>query len=497
MTKSNLQFISFEKQSGAALLILLALIAIATGAFLVNTFGASAQQEDRDRRTEAALAQAKEALIYYAASYADTDPGNVPGYLPCPDDGSNSEGTQATATCAARDVSALGRLPWKTLGLPALRDGSQECLWYAVSGNYKSNVNKTYLMNWDTNGLITVRGPGGDVVALGNTPSGAVGVIFAPGLAIAGQTRADAAPSICGGNSTAANYLDSFGGFNNAVLAGGANVISTVTAAAAVPGAFNDRLIFITAKDIFDAIERRLHADPTVTPTTPPTLVSFSTLLGNVVRRSAECIAGYPARNNRYASDDDRRLPWTTDHPLTGGNYGSDDNYLDRNNRYFGRTPRDVGTASNSRSKDLTNNSNSGNYLLSTANCPAGWGAVQPWWQNWKDHIFYAVSEDFAPNGASTNTNCGACVRVIAPGPDPEYAGIVFFAGKRLAAQDRRNNFSSSNSTAKGQIDNYLESENATASTNVMGIYRTGAESSVFNDVLYCINENLTVIQCP
>ena len=492
MPKSSYESLSFARQTGAALLILLALIAIATGAFLVNTFGASAQQMDRERRTEAALAQAKEALIQYAASYADTTPGNVPGYLPCPDDGSSSEGTQATTTCAARDVSNLGKLPWKTLGLPALRDGSQECLWYAVSGNYKANFNKTYLMNWDTNGLITVRGPAGDVVALGNTPSGAVAVVFAPGLAIAGQTRADAAPSICGGNYIAANYLDSSGGFNNAVLTGGANVISTVTAAAAVPGAFNDRLIFITARDIFDAIERRQHVDPT--NVAGPRL-SFSAVLNKIAQRTAECIALYPARNAGFIGNVDRRLPWSTGQPLAANNYGLPANYDDVNgvSRFFGRIPRIT-----DQSRTTTANSMAGPPYawLAETNC-AGWTNVQPWWENWKDHIFYAVSEDFAPDGDDDDTDCGDCVRVIAPGPYPEYAGIVFFAGKRLAAQDRNNNFGSSNSAEKGQIGNYLELENATASTDGRGIYRTGAESSVFNDVLYCINEDLTVIQCP
>ena len=143
--RSVLQTGSVGKQSGFFLLILLTLIAIISGAFLVKIFGTSAQKASRDSRTEAALAQAKEALIFYAASYADTH-------------GTSGEGTPATASsaCTLKDVTALGRLPWKTLGLPDLRDGNQECLWYAVSGNFKANVNKTDLMNWDTNGLITV-----------------------------------------------------------------------------------------------------------------------------------------------------------------------------------------------------------------------------------------------------------------------------------------------------------------------------------------------------
>jgi hypothetical protein len=35
----------------------------------------------------------------------------------------------------------MGRLPRKTPGLDALKDGSGECLWYAVSGTYKNSLN--------------------------------------------------------------------------------------------------------------------------------------------------------------------------------------------------------------------------------------------------------------------------------------------------------------------------------------------------------------------
>ena len=52
----------------------------------------------------------------------------------------------AEATCGslAGNVGQdqrLGRLPWKTLGLPDLRDGYAERLWYAVSTRYKGLLN--------------------------------------------------------------------------------------------------------------------------------------------------------------------------------------------------------------------------------------------------------------------------------------------------------------------------------------------------------------------
>ena len=49
----------------------------------------------------------------------------------------------------------IGRLPWKTFGLPDLRDGSGERLWYALSPNFRDNPSVSPL-NSDTRGSITV-----------------------------------------------------------------------------------------------------------------------------------------------------------------------------------------------------------------------------------------------------------------------------------------------------------------------------------------------------
>lgn len=480
------------RQSGAALLIVLAVIAIMTGAVLVHTFGVSAQQEQRARRTEASLSQAKEALIFYAASYADTHPGEVLGYLPCPDTATTAmyEGTPNTSStdCTLKDVTALGRLPWRTLGLPDLRDGNGECLWYAVSGNFKGNLNKTDLMNWDTNGLITVLAADGSIVAAGSTPSGAVAVIFSPGPAIGNQSRTGLpATPVCGGNYIATNYLDAAAGSNNATLTGMPNRVDTFVMGTA-SNSFNDRLMFITAKDIFDAVERRQHVDPE----NPSARVSFANLMKTITRRTAECIAAYPRENRDHIGDYDRRMPWTTDHPFGSDNYGPAVNYDDEDNHYFGRTPWRV-----DRSKNDTDNEMSGTTLFSTTLCPA-WSQVDPWWRNWKDHFFYTVSRDFAPDGDDTNTNCGDCVSVNGS----EYASVVFFGGKRLPGQNRNNDLASSISTAKSNVANYLESDNATEpgtpdGRSGRGNYRAMAEDSTFNDVLYCIRQDLSVIECP
>jgi type II secretory pathway pseudopilin PulG len=247
-----------QRQRGAAFIIMLVILIMGVAAFLVSSLNSSALQIKRDAVTADALAQAKDALIGYAVTYGDTHSNKAFGYLPCPDSGAN-EGT-AAGSCGSKNVSMLGRLPWKTLGLPALRDGNGECLWYAVSGTYKNNP-KTDLMNWDNNGLFQVFAAIGVILA-GQTPdTNAVAVIFAPGVALGGQgqNRApDGTAPICGGNYTASNYLDNDIAIsaNNAAPSSVANAISQFFTSGATTN-INDRVIFITKSDIFSAIKKR------------------------------------------------------------------------------------------------------------------------------------------------------------------------------------------------------------------------------------------------
>ena len=77
--------------------------------------------------------------------------------------------------------SELGRLPWRTLGLPDPRDGSGERLWYAVSRDYSRNPAGAPPLNSDTPGPLTVTGtaPANDVIA----------IVFAPGAVVGNQPQ--------------------------------------------------------------------------------------------------------------------------------------------------------------------------------------------------------------------------------------------------------------------------------------------------------------------
>jgi hypothetical protein len=66
------------------------------------------------------------------------------------------------------------------------------------------------------------------------------------------------------------------------------------------------------------------------------------------------------------------------------------------------------------------------------------------------------------------------------------------FSGQTLADQSR--------TTTGDRLDfsNYLEGRNFTNGSNSSGNsdYQSGAETGSFNDVLYCINPDLTVTPC-
>jgi type II secretory pathway pseudopilin PulG len=211
-----------NQQSGIALIVVLVLVGLLIGTLVIGFTGDLARQNRKQQQTTEALAKAKEALIGYAAK----DP-NKPGVLPCPD--SNNDGS-ADSPCGAIGVTAIGRLPWRTLRLSDLRDGSGECLWYAVSANFKdSGTSAPAIVNSDSPGTLVINDAPGDLVL--------------------GQDRTPSSTTVCGGNTTAANYLE--GGNQN-----GAATNIFVTAQAT--NTFNDKLLPITSNELFSVVEMRV-----------------------------------------------------------------------------------------------------------------------------------------------------------------------------------------------------------------------------------------------
>lgn len=214
----------------------------------------------------AALTQARDALLGFAAVYRDfSHPNEVYGYLPCPDMDNNGAGgiggvASTAPACPNKDISTAGRLPWYTLGIPSVRDKSGECLWYAVSGTVK-DVNKTDVLNWDTLGQFIVRDASGTVLVGGASGAAAhqrpLAVIMAPGAALSAQSRT-ASGSECGGSTTLTSYLESVG-LPWPAAASATTTITMATPTSISNGTNNDQALWITPKDIFDRIKMNSH----------------------------------------------------------------------------------------------------------------------------------------------------------------------------------------------------------------------------------------------
>ncbi len=173
---------------GAALIALIVAIVLAIAWLLVATLNARVQRTALERNDNAdVLAQAKAALIGWMATNAADSGGRNPGRLPCPEApgfiGTSNEGI-AAGGCSD---PAIGRLPWRTLGLPELRDASGEPLWYVVSPGWAlPGGSATLTINSDTPGALTLDGRANAAVAL----------IIAPGPAL--EISPDAAQGAAG-----------------------------------------------------------------------------------------------------------------------------------------------------------------------------------------------------------------------------------------------------------------------------------------------------------
>ncbi|MEX2480818.1 MAG: hypothetical protein WD928_08155 [Gammaproteobacteria bacterium] len=149
------------------------LLAIATAAALiVVSRHAPAPRSAADATTRQVLAEAREALLGYAAAYPDRVNADFgPGYLPCP--ATDLRGIAGPA-CALASGTTFGRLPWHTLRTNDLRDGAGEGLWYAISASHRNNPKREPL-NGATSPTLFVDG------------RAAVAVIIAPGEALPHQ----------------------------------------------------------------------------------------------------------------------------------------------------------------------------------------------------------------------------------------------------------------------------------------------------------------------
>lgn len=414
-------------QKGVALLVLLALLGITATVLIMRISAGAADTADQDRRTAEALGLAREALIARAANDATS-----PGSLPCPDLVTNIVGNVpndgvADLFAGPGCPSYIGRLPWKTLGLPDLRDGYGERLWYVLSPNFRDNL-AFVPINSDISGQLTITGitPANNVIA----------IIFSPGPPIGNEQR-DAA-----NENTVANYLEG----SNAAGAPTPGPPNNFSFAALQPsGTFNDHLLAITSDMLFPEVERRVARE---------------------ARKCLEAFSQQPLANNRY--------PWAA--PLTDLV-----NFADAPNTRSGRIPRTLANTQASLDPAVT-------WVNPIPPLTQSCFGAGTWWDNWKELLFYQVSQAYEPSTGPTGTCPVDCLTVNGVG---SVKVVVIVSGHAFTSAPDQ----STRALNKTIATNYLEANPSSGVDNSLmnGAYAkapvTLAPAAHFNDRLECLHE--------
>ncbi len=500
--------ISRIRQRGVAVLLLVVTLILGAAAVFYGLTTATSPEIERDRKTAEALATAKAALIGYATGVAIDDSVSVArlGDLPCPDrdDSGTPSPNFGSVTCNVQ-TGRIGRLPWKTLGLPDLRDGDGERLWYAVSTNFKNDTRTdctasapeaTTCLNSETRGTITIRDPAGNIKydATNTDPanSGVIAVIFSPGAVLRRQGTLQNRSCVGGAGCNLAglclgattpkcdpiNYLDidpssteDNGDFTDSNTNGFINGIIRDASGNVV---VNDRLIVITYQDLMPQLEKRVTGE------------------------ISKCLVG-------YANANFGRYPWAA--PLTA----IITPFKDGIGAWFGRVPdlplwrtkfADVPVAEPPVSSvdmafDFACTAEPNKCM--TSQWPSASGCNLPtdptqnsWWNNWKLQIFYAVADAYKPQIVYTQPmpptvqlgtipvppSCPACLTVNPPNATADKQFVVIAAGRRLpgisGGQPRTSPLNLRTAV------NYLEGEN----NNSDSIFTKQSASTTFNDAV-------------
>ena len=223
------------RQRGVALILFVTVLVLGSSYLLVEQLNRLLNATSSPDRDVAVLQKAKEGLLGYASEQAVSQ--NTPGSLPCPD--INNDGN-ADSPCSGANL--LGRLPWKTLNLPDLRDSSGERLWYALSTEFRNQSSS--VVNSDTLGSLTVINGENGAIKEANV----IAIVFASGPAIAGQNRA-AKPNLPANYIEGANSTVSFSTSAASSLFAGNQCFNGGSAVAC-----NDELLTLGHAELFGVI---------------------------------------------------------------------------------------------------------------------------------------------------------------------------------------------------------------------------------------------------
>ncbi len=478
---------SLRRQRGVVFIVMMIIMVLGTAALLVSSLNSPSLQIARDQVSTDALAQAKEALIAYAASDS-----NRPGELPCPDFDNDGASTPTNDYSGTNCKTLVGWLPWKTLGLPNLRDANGDHLWYAVANPF--HANSTAVLNSDTPtaypaSMLTVKdGPTSTMLE-----SNVVAIVFSPGFVISSQTRS---PSDSNATTAVSNYLEG----DNATPGTAFQTANDRVVPAPAP-LVNDRVLAIGRDTLFQAVEKRVARE------VKKCLDDYAAAPGNTNQRYpwAALVSDNSALLSRPGTYDVRfgRLPEIANTSTTSGGSPPTDPllvaginavqtalvaYLNAPSaatmnalRLAGDalkdyTPTDPAHTAGTIADNCTLASCDTTLLQSRisealgggtpdATMPASWSTVAScntlfntsYWADWRDLVFYQVAGGYQPGGGVFTALhvSGSGNPVI---DNNTYRAAVLVAGRILSPQSRP--------STVNPPDNYLETSGTTSNSH-------------------------------
>jgi hypothetical protein len=456
--------------------------------FFIANLTPEAMQARRQQQTEEALAQARDAILGYVLRYREANPDSstkefkeVYGYLPMPDLGTTRNASTCTEEgCEAANfasntfgVTVIGRFPWRSLGIAALRDGHGECLWYVVAGGHQ-RIKQSIPMNWDTLSHLDLKTADGTaalaaLLTEAQTHDRPVAIIFSPGPAFAPEQDRSKLGSdnvdVCGGNYSAKNYLDpaiatALGTVSN-YFDGTTNQASQLTSAdtpkvmiagptlkrsdntlwsgkncpasesTSCDTVVNDQGLSLTSDLIFSRLRKR---------------AAFRGDINALLDRMVPCLSDQMAASTLPAF---AAPAATSTDPSTAGNK-------------YGRIP------------DLANS------------CYGEFADPKGYYPHYKDQIFIATCAS------------GNCFNVTVDNVLTTCPGVLVFAGQRSASQLRTD-------AQKDILSNYMEDPNLASFTVPYGTSFSGpsrfdavsANQTASQDIVRCIPGNLAPVASP
>jgi hypothetical protein len=483
-----------KRQAGFALLMMMVVLIGMVSLGLSNILGSSVKHRDERNKTEniRVLLEAKEALLSYAVNYAVKNDMGKMGRLPCPDKTSaGTEGNQ-DPNCGAAGENTFGLFPFKSLGKGKLEDASNECLWYVVSGDYKENP-PSELLNWDAVGYLNLVDEDGFLKHGASANGFPIAFIISPGATINQARSKDASFPECKASNNIVNYLEGGPNIDYATdLPPTADtlweILTTPESASLGNVNYNDQVVAVYRDELWDRV--KLLGDLSFNNEAGVEAVSKIELL---TKSLAECIAAY----GNEASNVNGQLPYPAPVDLDPTNvdqdeYRNEDNYDDSKAIRYGRFPQDLDDSFK----------NETNFVYgATSYCEGNVITLfdEDLWNNWKDHFFYIVSEDFdsssvlPKNAKKCDLRLGSTRCITIDGKINKVAAMVVFAGEAEVEQDRiwwwDDATGTTNIDNKANKNNYLEGVNQT-------IYASGVQDySTTSDYSYCIEYDNATFQ--